>query len=125
MTTVTLELPDELALRFNPLRDRVSALVSQALESLSAEPRENGLRFSSDYPIFDGMIDFLASGPTPQQILEHKASPDLQERLEELLDNNREFGLTETERKELDAFREVNHVMIMLKARARRAMQTP
>lgn len=124
MTTITLELPDDLALRLNPLRDRVSDLISQALESLSAEPQVNGIRLSSAYPIFDEMIDFLASGPTPQQIIEHKVSPALQERLEELLDNNREVGLTEAERTELDAFRQVNHVMILLKARARRALQS-
>ena len=43
----------------------------------------------------------------------------MQERLEELLDKNREEGLTAAEEEEMDAYRLVNHVMILLKARAR------
>lgn len=74
------------------------------------------------YPVFDEMIDFLVSGPTPQQIIEHKASPAVQSRLEELLDKNREEGLTEAEAAEMSTFRQVNHLMILLKARARHAL---
>ncbi len=70
------------------------------------------------------MLDFLASGPTSQQIIEHKATPAAQARLEDLLDKNREEGLTETEAAEMNTFRQVNHVMILLKARARRALQS-
>lgn len=39
-------------------------------------------------------------------------------RLEELLDKNREEGLTEEEEEELDVYEQVDHLMILLKARA-------
>lgn len=49
----------------------------------------------------------------------------VQERLEELLDKNREEELTADEEEEMDAYRLVNHVMILLKARARPAVFSP
>ena len=66
------------------------------------------------------MMDFLASGPTPQQIIDFKVPAAAQERLEELLERNREEGLTEAESAELDVYELVHHSMIRLKAQARR-----
>ncbi|MGE0679937.1 MAG: hypothetical protein AB7P69_03365, partial [Candidatus Binatia bacterium] len=59
------------------------------------------------------------------QVLTHKVSSAVQERLEELLDKNREEGLTAAEEEEMDAYRLVNHVMILLKARVRPAVSLP
>ncbi len=117
MTTITLEIPDELAARLDPLRDLLPDLLSQVIELQSGS-----LRQSTAYPVFDELIDFLAGGPTPQQIIAHKVAPDTQARLEELLDKNREAGLTEVETAEMNAFRQVNHVLIRLKASARRTL---
>lgn len=125
MTTITVEVPDEVAARIAPLRHQLPDLITQAVTELPIGQPPNAVHLSSTYPVFNEMLDFLASGPTPQQIVEHKVSPALQERLEELLDKNRLEGLTEAEQSELDAFRRVNHVMILLKARARRAAPTP
>ncbi|MCI0524163.1 MAG: hypothetical protein L0Y75_02780 [Acidobacteria bacterium] len=124
MTTITLDVPDDLAVRLDPLRDRLTDLISQALELMPEGRQANGASAPGSYPVFDEMIDFLAGGPTPQQIIEHKASPTVQARLEELLDKNREEGLTEAETAEMNTFRQVNHMMILLKARARRALQS-
>lgn len=121
MTTVTLEVPDELAARLRPLRDRLPELLSQVLDSWSME---NALKVTGPavtHPVFREMIDFLASSPTPNQVIAHKASALAQERLEELLNKNREEGLTEPEAEEMDAYLLVNHIMILLKARARQA----
>lgn len=123
MTTITLQLPDELAARIQPLQDRLPDLLSQAMTILPIGQEANAIHLSSTYPVFDEMIDFLASSPTPRRIIKHKVSPAVQQRLEELLDKNGEGELTEAEAAELDAFRRVNHLMILLKARARRAVQ--
>ncbi|MGH9842245.1 MAG: hypothetical protein ACREEM_26135 [Blastocatellia bacterium] len=123
MTTITLDVPDELAVRLNLVRDRLTDLISHALESWGPGQSAAELRLSGSYPIVDEMIDFLANGPTPKQIIAHKASPALQVRLEDLLDKNREAGLTEEEKTEMEAFRQVNHVMILLKARAMQTLQ--
>jgi hypothetical protein len=70
-------------------------------------------------PVFAETLDFLASRPTLEHIVAFKASAVMQQRLEELLDKNREEGLTEAEEAELDAYEQVNDLMILLKAHAR------
>jgi hypothetical protein len=124
MTTITLQVPDELAARLAPLRDRLPQLLSIALELFPDLPL-NALELAADNPAFAEMIDFLASGPTPAQIAAFKVSPSVQARLEELLDKNREEGLTDPETAELEAYAQVNHLLLLLKARARTALSSP
>lgn len=118
MATITLELSEELAVRLDPLRDRLPELLSQLLDSASTEKKLTLSGTSMTHPVFLELIDFLSTRPTAKQILVHKVSSAVQERLEELLDKNREEGLTAAEEEEMDAYRLVNHVMILLKARA-------
>ena len=119
MATITLEIPEELAVQLDPLRDRLPELLSQLLDSASTEKKLTLSGTVMTHPVFLELIDFLSTRPTAQQILTHKVSLVVQERLEELLDKNREEGLTAAEEEEMDAYRLVNHVMILLKARAR------
>lgn len=72
--------------------------------------------------LFDEILDFLASTPTPQAILEFRPSEQLQSRASSLLDKNRSGELTGDERHELDEFQRMNHFMTMLKARARQRL---
>jgi hypothetical protein len=125
MATITLEIPEELAVRLGPLRDRLPALLSQLLDSDLAEKKFTFSGTVVTHPVFLELIDFLSTRPTAKQVLTHKVSPAVQKRLEELLDKNREEGLTAAEEEEMDAYRLVNHVMILLKARARAAVPSP
>jgi len=125
MTTITLEVPDELALRLNPLREQLPLLLEQAINSLWREKgRSNGKNHPVDSAstIYSEVLAFLSSGPTLKQIAEFKVSQPLQDRVEELLDRNREEGLTEPERVEMDTYLRVSHVMTMLKIHARASM---
>lgn len=122
MTTITVDVPDHLATKIDAMRDRLPDLLSEAL-MLSASG--NGTTTASlRYPVFEEMIDFLVSGPTPEQIVAYKVSPRAQERLADLLDKNREEGLSEVENAELDAYERVDYVMSSLKARARLAARS-
>jgi hypothetical protein len=121
MTTITLEVPDELAVRLAPVRQKLPGLLSQALELEVAETLALEEAAATNQPVFQETLNFLTSRPTPQDILMFKASPTAQERLEELLDKNREEGLTEEEETELDVYEQVNDLMILLKAHARTA----
>src|SRR5712691_10474505 len=125
MTTITLELPEDLAVRLDPLRERLPELLSQLLDSESAEKKFTLSGTIMTHPVLLELIDFLSARPTAKQVLTHKSSSAVQERLEELLDKNREAGLTPAEEEEMDAYRLVNHVMILLKARARPAVSSP
>lgn len=70
---------------------------------------------------FTEMVEFLSSRPKPEQILAFKISPHAQARLAELLEKNREEGLTQAESAELDWYEYVHDIMTRLKAQARPA----
>jgi hypothetical protein len=72
--------------------------------------------------LFDEVLDFLASTPTPEQIIVFQPSDSLQERLRYLLDQNQSAGLSREEQTELDEFSRINHFMSMLKIRARKKL---
>lgn len=76
------------------------------------------MAFASQTILFDEILDFLASTPTPQAIIDFHPSDELQARASDLLDKNRDGQLSLTEQNELDEFQRMNHFMTMLKARA-------
>ena len=119
MTTLSLEIPDELAERLEPSRNRLPELLSIVLKLSEGNgsivlPTPKG-----EHPVFNEILDFLANGPTPDQIITYKVSPTTQERLETLVEKKREGELTEGENYELEIYRQVNPIFILLKARAR------
>jgi hypothetical protein len=75
-------------------------------------------------PAYVEVLDFLVAGPGPREILAFKVSPATQNRLGDLLEKNREEELTDLEQAELDAFEQIEHVMVLLKARARHLNRT-
>lgn len=76
----------------------------------------------ADSQLLDEVLEFLASTPTPEQIIAFQPSEALQERARQLLDANRAGTLTDAERTELDDYGRMNHFMTMLKARARQKL---
>jgi hypothetical protein len=69
--------------------------------------------------LMDEVLDFLTSSPTPQQIIDFRASNEAQERMSFLLERNRKGDLSDAEKDEMEEISKLNHVMILLKARAR------
>lgn len=74
--------------------------------------------------LFDEILDFLASSPTAEQIVNYQPPIVLQQRLSELLDKNRSGGLSEAEQSELDEFLRMNRFMSRLKLKARKRLST-
>lgn len=66
---------------------------------------------------FDVVTDFLATEPSPQEIIDYYMPDDLQARLDELLDKNREGEITPSEHEELERFLNANQMFSMLKTR--------
>ena len=79
--------------------------------------------FAPSMSIRDEVMTFLLTSPTPQQIIEFRASDAAQLRLRYLLDANRNGTLTPGEEAELEDASNVNHFMIGLKAKARGAVK--
>ncbi len=120
MATITLQIPDELAQRLEPLQNRLPELLWQLLEPkkpTTIEPEIN--THSGDIPaVYQEVLDFLIESPIPQDIVNFKVSQQAQTRLQILLDKNREATLNEMEIAELDVYEQLEHLMILLKARA-------
>jgi hypothetical protein len=69
--------------------------------------------------LFDEILEFLASTPTPEQIINFQPPASSQERLSDLLAKNRAGNLDDREQVELDEFLRMNRFMSRLKLKAR------
>lgn len=65
------------------------------------------------------VTDFLGSAPTLEEIATYRLPADLQTRAHQLLERNRAGILTPDERQELDDFSQIDHLMTLVKAKAR------
>ncbi|MEM8808804.1 MAG: hypothetical protein AAGF01_22530 [Cyanobacteria bacterium P01_G01_bin.38] len=120
MAELTIRIPDELAERLKPLEQSLPDLLEQLVQdsgsiNLAAQVR---LVPNSDTLVYTEVLDFLLTRPTPQQVMGYKVSSQAQERLHQLLAKNHEASLTTGETQELDTYEQLEHFMILLKARA-------
>jgi hypothetical protein len=119
MVELTIQVPNEVARRLEPIRDRLPELLSQIAQALPPflDPLP-AVATPADAPsAYAEVIEFLVTGPTPQEIVAFKVSQEAQARLRDLLDKNREDTLTDAEQAELDLYEQIEHLMILLKAR--------
>ncbi|MEM9951844.1 MAG: hypothetical protein AAF846_09605 [Chloroflexota bacterium] len=79
--------------------------------------------FAPSMSIQDEVMAFLLTSPSPQEIIDFKASDVAQQRLRYLLDANRNGTLTDNEEAELDEAMTVNQFMMTLKAKAHKTLQ--
>lgn len=121
MTTITLEVPDEVAAQFQADPARLPALIREAVAEKLVLPVNGATTVT---PVYREFIAFLASGPTLEQMADFKVSDAVQERVEDLLDKDRGNELTPEEKTELDRYFQYRHIMILLKAGARRAIDS-
>ncbi len=69
------------------------------------------------------VTDFLGSAPTLQEIAAYRLPNELQDRAHQLLDKSRSGSLTDEERAEMDQFRQIDHLLTLIKAKARLKLQ--
>jgi len=67
--------------------------------------------------VFDVITDFLASGPTLEELIAYHLPDDLQTRVDELVERNGEGQLTFDEQQELYDFMRADEMMALLKAK--------
>ena len=73
-------------------------------------------------PSYLEIIDFIASGTTPQTVADYRPSPEAQHRVAELIAREKESGLSAEEKSELDHFMDLEHLLRVAKARARQIL---
>ena len=74
------------------------------------------------HPVYLEIIDFFASGTTPQAVADFHPSEKTQQRVCHLLELAKEDRLTPDEQSELDYFTQIEHLLRMAKARARQIL---
>ena len=67
MTTITLEIPDELAQAIHPVQDRLPEILALGLERMPPAPAS----------VYRYILAFLASAPTAQAIANFRPTPDM------------------------------------------------
>jgi hypothetical protein len=68
---------------------------------------------------YEEVIDFIAAGTTPQNVIDFRPSEAAQARVEDLLEREKDGELSSAERSELDNYLQIEHLMRLAKARAR------
>ncbi|MDZ7961002.1 MAG: hypothetical protein RMY34_24495 [Aulosira sp. DedQUE10] len=104
MVKITLEVSEELSHKLAQLGDRLPELLALSLEQPPLPTR-----------VYQYILDFLVSKPTPEQILAFRPTAEMQERMQTLLRLSKVGELNPTEQKELDEYERIEHLMIMLK----------
>lgn len=68
---------------------------------------------------YEEIVDFIAAGTTPQNVIAFRPSEAAQGRVEYLLAREKDSSLTRAEKLELDHYLQLEHLMRLAKARAR------
>jgi hypothetical protein len=113
MAKVTLDIPDELMAQLAEMGEDPSNWLRQQLPELVQAKIQPSTPPNSVYRY---ILDFITSTPTPQQIAEFRPTPEMQLRLQSLLELNQSGQLTPSRQAELDEYQRIEHIVIMLKA---------
>ena len=108
MTTITLQVPDQLAQRIAPLKAQLPQLLTHTLDLYAPEESTT----AKENSLVNEIVAFLASRPTPNQILEYKISPEAQERLENLLYKKESGNASLAEMAEFNIYKQVSHLTV-------------
>lgn len=112
MTTITIEVPEELAARLEPMRNQLVEVLELGVTQFDMP--QTGL--------YGDVVAFLASGPKPEEIIAYHPSVVVQERVEQLLAKNRTGLLSPVESSELDEYQSLNYLITRIKAQARQTV---
>jgi len=68
---------------------------------------------------YEEIIEFIATGTTPESVVAFRPSESAQRRVAELIERAREGTISAEDESELEDYLQLEHLMIMAKARAR------
>ena len=68
---------------------------------------------------YEEIIDFFAAGTTPEAVVAFHPSDGVRQRVAALVESSKEGSISSEEQSELDDYLQLEHIMIMAKARAR------
>lgn len=107
MVQMTMQVPDELAKRIQPISSWLPTIIELSLVGC----KTLATRTASE------VIEFLLNNPSAQEVIGYHVSDEAQVRLRRLLALNEAGILAESEQLELDELQKIEHIIVMLKAR--------
>jgi hypothetical protein len=116
MSAITLTLPDDLAERLRNEQDRLPEILELGLREINAG-RQNGFEGAAD------VLEFLARLPSPEETLQLRPSERFESRIRELLEKNRNDGLSASEEEEWERYEFLEHLIVIAKARAHQKLK--
>jgi len=106
MIQVTMQVPDELGRRIQPMSAWLPTIIELSLIGFKTLATASAAE----------VIEFLSKRPSPQDVLGYHVSDPAQARLQRLLALNEAGLLSEAEQMEFDELQQLEHVIVMLKA---------
>ena len=74
----------------------------------------------TEFRAYDEFVDFIAAGPSSELVATFQPSETTRQRVAELVAREKTTGLNAAETSELDHYLQLEHLMRLAKARARR-----
>lgn len=111
MQSFIVELPDEMAQQISTYQDDLPRIIELGLRELAAS-KQPGFEGSAD------LLGFLASLPSPEEVIALRPTADMQFRIQALLEKNKNEGLTAAEEQEWEQYQYLEHLVRMAKAKA-------
>ncbi|MEW6212418.1 MAG: hypothetical protein AB1631_29095 [Acidobacteriota bacterium] len=108
---ITVDVPDELARRLGNLKDDLPQILESGLRELNASAQ-------GEYNGAAEVLEFLARLPSPEEIIALRPSKALQNRVNELVEKNRDEGLTADEERFWEKYQYLEHLVRLAKAQA-------
>jgi len=108
---ITIQVPDTLGQQLRRFRKRLPEILERGLREMLAEK-------PGEFQDENAIIELLTSQPAPEQVLTIRPSPELQARVSELLDRNKEGELSRQEETELERYLTLEHLVRLAKAHA-------
>jgi hypothetical protein len=71
---------------------------------------------------YEEVVDLIAGGTTPSMVAAYRPSSEVRERVSELIHREKNEGLSPDETSELDHYMQIEHLMRLAKARAKKLL---
>ncbi|MCP5101166.1 MAG: hypothetical protein GY943_36935 [Chloroflexi bacterium] len=113
---LTVEISDELASQLNNIGNQLPHILELGL-------REHKASMSKGFSGTAEVLEFLATLPSPKEILSLKPSQSVQERISFLLQKGKTNAMTPDEEQEWEQYQYLEHLVRMAKISARQKLQ--
>lgn len=81
------------------------------------------MAYTQEKTVSDVVTDFLGAAPSLEEIAAYRLPNEFQTRAHDLLEKNRAGSLSDEERAEMEEFRQIDHLLTLVKAKARLKMK--